>query len=151
MKRLHIHISVDDLDKSRAFYTALFGAEPTKEKSDYLQWLIDDPAVNFAISKGRSKRGLNHLGLQFDSDEAVAETEARLVAAGIAGEKQSDAQCCYAASNKYWVQDPQEVIWENYHTMEQIEVFGGDAFTGGVGCCQPTFSENGKWSTAGGC
>jgi catechol 2,3-dioxygenase-like lactoylglutathione lyase family enzyme len=149
MKRLHIHISVDDLDQSRAFYTALFGAEPTKEKEDYLQWLIDDPAINFAVSKGKGTRGLNHLGLQFDSDEALAETEARLVAAGIAGQQQSGAQCCYAASNKYWVRDPQEVIWENYHTMEQIEVFGGDAFTGGTGCCQPTFSENGRWSTGG--
>ena len=151
MKRLHIHISVDDLEKSRAFYTALFGTEPTKVKEDYLQWLVDDPAVNFAVSKGRSRTGLNHLGLQFDSDEAVAETEARLTAAGITGEKQSGAQCCYAESNKYWVQDPQGVIWENYHTMEQIELFGGDAFTGGAGCCEPTFSKNGKWSTGGGC
>ena len=147
MKRLHIHISVDDLDKSRAFYSALFGAEPTKEKEDYLQWLLDDPAINFAVSRGKSTRGLNHLGLQFDSDEALAETEARLVAAGITGQQQSGAQCCYAQSNKYWVQDPEDVIWENYHTMEQIEVFGGDAFTGGTGCCQPAFSGNGRWST----
>lgn len=149
MKRLHIHISVDDLEKSRAFYTALFGAEPTKVKADYLQWLLDDPAVNFALSAGREKRGLNHLGFQFDSDEAVAEAEARLIAAGIMGEKQDEAACCYAKSNKYWVQDPQEVIWEHYHTMEQIELFGGDSFTGGAGCCQPTFSKNGQWSTGG--
>ena len=151
MKRLHIHISVEDLDKNRAFYTALFGMEPTKIKEDYLQWLVDDPAVNFALSKGKGKTGLNHLGLQFGSDEAVAETEARLVAAGIAGQKQSGAQCCYAESNKYWAQDPQAIIWENYHTMEQIEVFGGDSFTGGTGCCEPTFSKDGKWSTSACC
>ena len=149
MKRLHIHISVDDLQESRTFYTALFGAEPTKIKKDYLQWLVDDPAVNFAISKGKAKKGLNHLGLQVESDEAVSEVEARLIASGIAGEKQDEAACCYAKSKKYWAVDPQGVIWENYHTMEQIELFGGDAFTGGTGCCEPTFSQNGKWSTGG--
>lgn len=148
MNRLHIHISVDDLQASANFYTALFGTEPSKRKEDYMQWLVDDPAVNFAISKrGGKQAGLNHLGLQVGSDEALEVIEGRLSAAGLDGEKQEEAACCYATSNKYWVQDPQGVIWENYHTMDQIEVFGGDAFTGGAGCCEPTFSDNGKWAT----
>lgn len=151
MKRLHIHISVDDLNQSRSFYAALFGREPTRVKSDYLQWLLDDPAVNFAISTGKAKRGLNHLGLQVESEAAVSEIEARLLQAGIAGEKQAGAECCYARSEKFWTEDPQGVIWENYHTTGQIELFGGDAFTGGAGCCEPTFSENGRWSTRGTC
>ena len=151
MKRLHIHISVEDLEKSQKFYTALFGMEPTKQKDDYIQWLVEDPAVNFAISHGNGKKGLNHLGLQVDSDEAVQEVEARLQESGISGEKQEEAVCCYAKSNKYWVQDPEDIIWENYHTMEQVEVFGGSDETGGVGCCQPTFSADGKWSTGGSC
>jgi catechol 2,3-dioxygenase-like lactoylglutathione lyase family enzyme len=150
MKRLHIHIAVKDINESKKFYSTLFGAAPTKEKEDYVQWLLDDPAVNLAISSGRDTVGLNHLGLQVDSDEALAEIEDRLIAADITGEKQEEAQCCYASSKKYWIKDPQDVIWENYHTMEQIEVFGGDEFTGGEGCCTPTFSTNGKWS-AGGC
>ena len=151
MKRLHIHISVEDLEKSIKFYTALFGMEPTKLKEDYAQWLVDDPAVNMAISSGRDKKGLNHLGLQVDSDEAVQELEERLQAAGVSGEKQNEAVCCYAKSNKYWVQDPESIIWENYHTMDQVEVFGGDSFTGGMGCCQPSFSTNGQWSTDRSC
>ena len=151
MKRLHIHISVEDLDKSIKFYTALFGMEPTKLKEDYAQWLVDDPAVNMAISSGREKKGLNHLGLQVDSDEAVQELEDRLQGAGVAGEKQKEAVCCYARSNKYWVQDPDAIIWENYHTMEQVEIFGGDSFTGGTGCCQPSFSAKGQWSTEKSC
>ena len=150
MKRLHIHIAVKDIDESKKFYSTLFGAAPTKEKEDYVQWLLDDPAVNLAISSGRDTVGLNHLGFQVDSDEALAEIEDRLIAADITGEKQEEAQCCYASSKKYWIKDPQGLIWENYHTMEQIEVFGGDEFTGGEGCCTPTFSTNGKWS-AGGC
>jgi catechol 2,3-dioxygenase-like lactoylglutathione lyase family enzyme len=149
MKRLHIHISVKDLDESRRFYTALFGTEPTTVKPDYLQWLVDEPAVNFAVSAGRAKTGLNHLGLQVDSDAALEAIEARLDAAGVKGEKQEEAQCCYARSNKYWAEDPQGVIWEQYHTMDRVELFGGDAFTGGAGCCEPTFSTNGKWQTGG--
>ena len=151
MKRLHIHISVEDLEKSKAFYTALFGMEPTKDKGDYAQWLVDDPAVNFAISKGKDKVGLNHLGLQVDSDEAVQELEDRLQSAGVSGEKQKEVVCCYAKSNKYWVQDPQGIIWENYNTMQQMEVFGGDSFTDNNECCTPSFSTNAKWSTGGSC
>jgi len=149
MKRLHIHISVKDLNESRRFYTTLFGCEPTKVKDDYLQWLLDDPYINFALSTGRDKTGLNHLGIQVDSDDALSVIEQRLADGNITGEKQEEAKCCYASSKKYWVQDPEGLIWENYHTMEQIEVFGGDEFTGGTGCCQPTFSANGKWSTGG--
>ena len=151
MKRLHIHIAVKDLQESIKFYNALFGMEPTKLKDNYAQWLVDDPAVNMAISSGRDKVGLNHLGLQVDSDEALAEVEERLLAAKISGEKQEEAVCCYAESKKYWVQDPQEIIWENYHTMNDVEYFGGDTFTGGTGCCEPTFSKNGMWSAGGSC
>ena len=149
MKRLHIHISVNNLNESRAFYTALFGMEPTTVKPDYLQWLVDDPAVNFALSTGRAKRGLNHLGLQFDNDGDVAAVRTRLEAAGVQGERQEQAQCCYASSNKYWAEDPQGLIWEQYYTTGRIELFGGDAFTGGAGCCEPTFSANGMWRTGG--
>lgn len=148
MKRLHIHISVEDLNKSRAFYTAQFGAEPTKVKPDYMQWLLDDPAVNFAISTGGETKGLNHLGIQVDSDEALEATRSRLEAAGVQGKEQSGASCCYARSEKYWVQDPESIIWENYHTSEQIEIFGGDDFTGGIGCCTPSVSKNALWSTS---
>lgn len=63
MKRLHLHISVQDLEKNRHFYTTLFGCEPTKIKEDCIQWLVDDPYINFAISSGREKLGLNHLGI----------------------------------------------------------------------------------------
>jgi len=151
MKRLHVHIGVENLEISRHYYTALFGTEPTKEKDDYLQWLLDDPAVNFAISSGRNKIGLNHLGIQVDSDDELSLIEDRLVKASLIGEKQEEAQCCYASSKKYWSEDPQGVIWENYHTMEQIEYFGGDEFTGGLGCCEPTFSDNGKWQVPTSC
>lgn len=151
MKRLHIHIAVENINESIRFYNSLFGSKPTKVKDDYAQWLLDDPAMNFAISSGRNMTGLNHLGFQVDSDAALQEIETRLNTLEQEKVQQEEAACCYAKSKKCWIQDPQGVIWENYHTMEQIEVFGGDEFTGGSGCCQPTFSENGKWATTTSC
>ncbi len=151
MKRLHIHIAVDNLEKNRVYYTALFGQEPTKVKEDYMQWLVDDPAVNFAISTNKEEQGINHLGIQVDSDEELEKIEKRLEAVEIQGQKQEEAQCCYASSKKLWSVDPQNTIWETYHTMEQIEVFGGDKFTGGTGCCTPKVSANGMWSTGTDC
>jgi hypothetical protein len=50
MKRLHVPVAVQDLDRSIRFYAALFAAEPTVVKSDYAKWMLDDPRVNFAIS-----------------------------------------------------------------------------------------------------
>lgn len=151
MKRLHIHMAVEDLEKNRVYYTALFGAEPTKVKEDYIQWLVDDPAINFAISINKEKLGVNHLGIQVDSEEALKVIEKRLEAANVEGQKQEEAQCCYATSKKLWSLDPQSIIWETYHTMEQIEVFGGDSFTGGEGCCTPKVSTSGQWATGKEC
>ena len=50
MKRLHVHVGVNDLDQSIGFYSVLFGAVPTVVKHDYAKWMVEDPRVNFAIS-----------------------------------------------------------------------------------------------------
>mgnify|MGYP000692907080 CR=1 FL=1 len=61
MKRMHLHISVDDLNKSILFYNAVFGMKPTVQKTDYAKWMLDDPLVNFAISNRGAKIGLDHI------------------------------------------------------------------------------------------
>ena len=74
MKRLHVHVSVDDLDQSTRFYSTLFAAEPTVVKDDYVKWMLDDPRVNFAISTrpGRAA-GISHLGIQAEDETELAE------------------------------------------------------------------------------
>src|SRR4051812_29331193 len=69
MKRLHVHVSVDDLEQSRRFYSTLFAAEPTVVKDDYVKWMLADPRVNFAISTraGRAA-GISHLGIQAEDE-----------------------------------------------------------------------------------
>lgn len=135
MKRLHVHISVKELGKSIAFYSTLFDAQPSVEKNDYAKWMLDDPAVNFAISTSGEKAGLDHLGFQVDSDEALEAVHQQLDAAAVAGHSENEAECCYAKSNKYWTMDPAGIPWENFHSLEQIETFGKDDHI--KACCNP--------------
>jgi predicted enzyme related to lactoylglutathione lyase len=68
MKRFHVHVSVDDLDANVQFYSTVFGMPPTILKPDYAKWMVDDPRVNFAISRRGVTMGIDHLGVQVDSD-----------------------------------------------------------------------------------
>jgi catechol 2,3-dioxygenase-like lactoylglutathione lyase family enzyme len=135
MKRMHIHVSVDNLDQSVAFYNQLFGAQPSVHKPDYAKWMLDDPRVNFAISQRGEAPGLNHLGIQAGSDDELAEIKTRLDAAGMAVLTETGTTCCYAKSDKHWVQDPSGIAWETYHTLDSAPTFNApDAETA---CCVP--------------
>jgi catechol 2,3-dioxygenase-like lactoylglutathione lyase family enzyme len=127
MKRFHVHVSVDDLARSIRFYSSVFGVGPAVEKSDYAKWMLDDPRINFAISHRGGKPGVNHLGLQVDTAEELATLRAQVAKAEIAADDEPAAQCCYALSDKYWIEDPQGVAWETFHTLGDIPVFGNDA------------------------
>ncbi len=126
MKRFHVHVAVRDLDGSKAFYTKLFGAEPAVVKHDYARWLVEDPRVNFAISTGRDRAGIEHLGLQADSAEELAEIRGRLTAAGAEVSDEPGANCCYAHSDKHWAVDPQGIAWEVFHTLGEARHYGDD-------------------------
>ena len=144
MKRFHVHVAVADLDGSIRFYSSLFGAQPVIAKDDYAKWMLDDPRVNFAISKRGDASGVNHLGIQVESDEELLEMRGRLSQADQPVVEQAGAACCYAASNKHWVQDPQGIAWETFHTLSHIPVFGEDSRTSlsripvkAAPCCVP--------------
>ncbi len=126
MKRLHLHINVEDLERSTAFYTALFGAAPQVRKSDYAKWLLDDPRVNLAISTRGRRAGLDHLGIQVESRGELEEVSAMLKDAGQAVLEQTDAKCCYAVSDKTWTADPSGLAWETFHSSGEITHYGND-------------------------
>ncbi len=126
MKRFHAHVRVDDLESSVRFYSTLFGTEPAVLKADYAKWMLDDPRINFAITAGSSSTGLDHLGLQVESDADLATIAARLEAAGQSVVKQENAVCCYARGNKGWVSDPSGISWETFHTFGENTVYGND-------------------------
>ncbi len=126
MKRLHVHVGVADLDQSIGFYSTLFGAEPSVRKNDYAKWMLDDPCVNFAISTHNGHVGLDHLGVQAESQAELGEIAGRLKAADHALLEQSDAACCYTRSDKAWAIDPTGLRWETFHTSGAITTYGED-------------------------
>ena len=73
MKRLHVHIAVDDLNTSIGFYSTLFRAEPSVLKEDYAKWMLEDPKVNLAISQRTRSAGVDHLGIQVESNGELRE------------------------------------------------------------------------------
>lgn len=127
MKRFHVHIAVRDLEQSRRFYSAMFGAEPTVSKPDYAKWMLDDPRVNFAISQRHSGLGVNHLGVQAETDEELENIHANLGRADSTIVAEKGVNCCYAKSDKYWVTDPQGVAWESFRSLGSVPFYGPEA------------------------
>lgn len=125
MKRLHVHIAVEDLQRSVDFYSTLFAAEPAVRKDDYAKWMLDDPRVNLAISARGAAAGVEHLGIQAETGEELAEVYERLKRADAPVLEEGATTCCYAKSEKSWVSDPAGVPWEVFHTVGESAVYGG--------------------------
>ena len=124
MKRLHVHVAVDDLHRSMDFYSALFASGPTVVKSDYAKWMLDDPRVNFAISTRGRQPGLDHLGIQVEDQDELHEVYTRLHRAGGAMVEQGQTNCCYAKSEKSWIDDPAGISWEAFLTSGESTDYG---------------------------
>jgi catechol-2,3-dioxygenase len=136
---LHVHVSVADLDESVRFYSTLFAAEPTVRKGDYAKWMLEDPRVNFAISRRDKSTGIRHLGIQAENPAELEEIFARVAHTERPVLEEGRTTCCYAKSEKTWVEDPQGVQWETFLTTGESTVYGGDAVEGArrKACCQP--------------
>lgn len=124
MKRFHVHVAVDDFDANIRFYSAVFGAPPTVSKPDYAKWMLDDPRINFAISRRGPRAGIDHLGVQVESDEELRGLREQVAKGEIAALDQKNATCCYARSDKWWITDPQGIAWETFHTLDSVPVYG---------------------------
>ncbi|MGA8610630.1 MAG: ArsI/CadI family heavy metal resistance metalloenzyme [Xanthobacteraceae bacterium] len=124
MKRMHVHVSVDDLQRSIAFYSVLFAAEPSVVKTDYAKWMLDDPRVNFAISARGRQPGLDHLGIQAENGDELKEIYARLHKAGGKVVEQGQTTCCYAQSEKSWLDDPAGISWETFLATGESTDYG---------------------------
>ncbi len=123
MKRLHVHLSMENLEQNINFYSTLFGCQPTVQHDDYAKWMLDDPLVNFAISNRIEKLGLDHLGIQADNKSELQGIKQQLDATQTPIEAQEGAACCYSRSDKYWVTDPQGIAWESFHSLNEIPTF----------------------------
>jgi catechol-2,3-dioxygenase len=148
MKRLHVHVAVEDLTQSVSFYSTLFAAQPSVLKEDYAKWMLDDPRVNFAISRRGRAVGLSHLGIQVETEGELAEVYDRLKHAERPVLETGATTCCYAKSEKRWIADPQGLAWETFLTHGDSTVYGTEslaerAMMTTVGCCgEPAAPEN---------
>ncbi|MGQ0596878.1 ArsI/CadI family heavy metal resistance metalloenzyme [Aquabacterium sp.] len=152
MKRFHVHVHVDDLARNIDFYSKMFGAAPARVESDYAKWMLDEPAVNFAIStRGHGHTGVDHLGIQVDNDADLLAMKTQAQAADLSLIDEGATTCCYARSDKHWVIDPQGLPWEHFQTLGTIPVFREEAPAGTTAstttpedqasaCCTPKVS-----------
>jgi predicted enzyme related to lactoylglutathione lyase len=146
MKRMHIHVAVDDLPQSIGFYSALFATEPSVVKRDYAKWMLEDPRVNFAISARGRAAGLDHLGIQVEDKDELKDVYARLHKAGGQVIEQGQTACCYAKSEKSWIDDPAGIAWETFLTTGESTVYGDGTgerearLAKSKACCAPEFS-----------
>jgi catechol 2,3-dioxygenase-like lactoylglutathione lyase family enzyme len=157
MKRIHVHVGVADLEESIGFYSALFATQPSVVKADYAKWMLDDPRVNFAISTRGKRPGLDHLGIQVESKGELGEVYARLRQAGGTIIEQGQTTCCYAMSEKSWIDDPAGISWETFFTTGESTDYGD-----GTGerearvahqkvCCEPEAASQPMAQTASAC
>ena len=137
MKRLHVHIAVENLDASIRFYSHLFATEPTVLKDDYAKWLLDDPRVNFAISARGQQPGIEHLGIQVENRVELSDVYSRLQRADAPVLDEGATTCCYAKSEKSWISDPQGVKWETFLTTGESTTYGGDTVSAPPSSCCP--------------
>ena len=140
MKRFHVHVNVHDLAASIRFYSNLFATAPSVVKPDYAKWMLDDPRVNFAISRRERAAGVDHLGVQAETADELADIGARLAAADAIALQEAGTTCCYAHSDKYWAEDPQGLRWETFHTHGEATTYFDPAST--VACCGPQESSS---------
>lgn len=140
MKRLHVHVAVDNLETAVGFYSTLFAATPSVVKADYAKWMLDDPRVNFAISMRGARTGLNHLGIQVETENELAEVYGRLNKAGAPVQEEGKTTCCYAKSEKSWIDDPAGISWETFLTTGDSTDYGNsrpqDVRVAAAACCE---------------
>jgi len=135
MRRIHIGLNVTDLDASVRFYSDLFGAQPSVRKDDYAKWMLEDPRVNFSVTSRCNVGHDVHFGIQVESEDELSETAGRLRQAGRQVVDEPGAVCCYHRSEKAWVADPQDLLWETFLTRGEATEYGEDNAEIDALCC----------------
>ena len=133
MSRLQLALNVDDLERSIAFYSALFGVEPAKRRDGYANFVVNQPPLKLVLLENAGHGGtVNHLGVEVASVDEVDQEQTRLASTGLASNDERGTTCCYAKQDKFWVEGtPDGERWEIYTVLADSATFDDD----GSGCC----------------
>jgi catechol 2,3-dioxygenase-like lactoylglutathione lyase family enzyme len=126
--RFHLGLHTSDLDRAVRFYHVLFGIEPARRHPDFARFEVAAPPLVLVLYPNPREAGgaLNHVGLRLPDSTALVAVQQRLEEAGIATQRQEGVECCYARQTKFWVTDPDRVLWEVYTLHEDIDHSGFD-------------------------
>ena len=124
MSRVQLALRVSDLEGAVAFYSTLFGVQPTKRRTGYANFAVEQPPLKLVLIEGEVGQPtvMDHLGVEVFSSDEVAAATTRLQESGLVTLSESDTMCCYALQDKVWVRGPGDEPWEVY-------VVKGDAGT----------------------
>jgi catechol 2,3-dioxygenase-like lactoylglutathione lyase family enzyme len=118
--KAHLAINVRNVEQSIEFYRKLFGIEPSKVRTGYAKFDVQNPPLNFTLNEGpvNSRGALSHLGIQVRSTEDVLTTRQRWHDDGLLTRDEMQTSCCYAVQDKTWVRDPDGNEWEVFVVLE---------------------------------
>lgn len=151
--KAHLALNVHNLEGSIEFYKKMLGIEPSKVRTGYAKFDVQNPPLNLTLNEHVfTERGaLSHLGIQVSSTDDVLATREKWMAAGLLTRDEMQTSCCYAVQDKTWVRDPDGNEWEVFVVLQdnlvetapcecgnKIEEATETATSVASGCCAPT-------------
>lgn len=149
--RIHISLSINDLNRSIDYYSVLFGLPPSKQQSDYANFRLDDPPIHLALVQRRAEPVNQHspedehFGFEVENHDSLHAWRERIAKAELPHENQTGTQCCYASGDKVWTVDPDGHFWEiwvrtgtadHLHDSNPVSLQAGRLHSD-VTCCEP--------------
>jgi catechol 2,3-dioxygenase-like lactoylglutathione lyase family enzyme len=136
--KAHVSINVRNVERSIDFYRKMLGIEPSKVRTGYAKFDVQNPPLNLALNEVPNLRdagALSHLGLQVGSTDEVLAMRQRWAEAGLVTREEMNTDCCYATQDKTWVKDPDGNEWEAFVILKDNlpEVSGAKS-----ACCSPS-------------
>jgi catechol 2,3-dioxygenase-like lactoylglutathione lyase family enzyme len=119
--KVHVSVNVRNVESSIEFYRRMLGVEPSKVRTGYAKFDVQNPPVNLALNEVPDLAGpgaLSHLGIQVGSTDDVLATRLRWKRAGLVTRDEMQTSCCYAKQDKSWVHDPDGNEWEVFVVLE---------------------------------
>jgi len=118
--KAHLALNVHDVERSIVFYRSMLGIEPSKVRTGYAKFDVQNPPLNLTLNQAAFKeRGaLSHLGIQVGTTEDVLAMRNKWASSGLITRDEMQTDCCYATQDKTWVRDPDGNEWEVFVVLK---------------------------------